>query len=146
MDEDAGFAEFSQAWRELLTAVVRARGRSTTTSERELTLAQVLLLQIVSDLDHPSVGQISQVAGIASPSATRMLQQLERKGMVVRHRSERDERLTSVTVTEAGATALEAHLEHVWSRQRRVFSGVDPRVRRELIASIRSMRDAIDGI
>src|SRR5699024_10055847 len=40
------------------------------------------------------------------PSATRMIQQLERKGMLARRRSEIDERSTVVTLTEEGDRVL----------------------------------------
>ncbi|GLU47574.1 MarR family winged helix-turn-helix transcriptional regulator [Nocardiopsis ansamitocini] len=140
------FAEFSQAWGDLMGAVVRARGRGTALTEPELTLSQALLLEVIGGLEHPTVGEIANAAGIASPSATRMLQQLERKGMVSRRRSDRDERSTVITVTEAGSRALTEHLDHVRDRQHAIFTAVDPRLRPALVELLRGMRDVVNDM
>lgn len=143
---DVEFTEFSQAWGELVSAVARARGRGTVATEFDLTLAQALLLEIAVGLDHPTVGEIAHTAGIASPSASRMLQQLERKGKVVRRRSEQDERSTVVTVTEAGHRALRAHRERVGDRLQDIFTGVDPQLRPALVELLHGMRDFVNEL
>ncbi|MEY9213921.1 MarR family transcriptional regulator [Thermobifida halotolerans] len=138
---DAEFAEFSHAWGELVRAVARARGRAQATTEPGLTLAQALLLETAVGVGHPTVGEIAHAAGISSPSATRMLQQLERKGMVRRRRSEEDERATVVTVTEEGMRALDAHQARVRARLHDLFQEVEPRLRPVLIELLHTMRD-----
>ena len=137
----AEFAEFSHAWGELVRAVARARGRGPTATEPGLTLAQALLLETAVDADHPTVGEIAHAADISSPSATRMLQQLERKGMVRRRRSEEDERTTVVTVTDEGVRALDVHRARVRARLLDLFQEVDPSLRPVLIELLHTMRD-----
>ncbi|TDQ49980.1 MarR family winged helix-turn-helix transcriptional regulator [Actinorugispora endophytica] len=141
---DADFARFSQAWGELVSAVARARSRGAAAAEVELTFAQALLLEIVAGLEEPTVGEVAHAAGIASPSATRMLQQLERKGMVVRRHPERDERVTVVTMTKAGGRALAEHRQRVGERLRELFAGVEPGLRPLLVELLHDMRDAVN--
>lgn len=138
---DAEFAEFSHAWGELVRAVARARSRGPSGVEPSLTLAQALLLESALAVGHPTVGEIAHAAGISSPSATRMLQQLERKGMVRRRRSEEDERATVVSVTAEGRRALDAHQAHVHDRLYDLFRQVDPRLRPVLVELLHTLRD-----
>lgn len=143
---DAEFAEFSHAWGELVRAVARARGRVPSGGEPRLTLAQALLLESALAVTHPTVGEIAHAAGISSPSATRMLQQLERKGMVRRRRSEEDERATVVSVTDEGMRALHAHQTLVRDRLHDLFHQVDPRLRPVLVDLLHTMRDLADRL
>ncbi|KUP97628.1 Fis family transcriptional regulator [Thermobifida cellulosilytica TB100] len=142
---DAEFAEFSHAWGELIRAVARARGRGASFSgvEHGLTLAQAVLLESALAAEHPTVGEIAHAADISSPAATRMLQQLERKGLVCRRRSEVDERATLVSVTEEGRRALETHQAHVHERLRTLFQQVEPRLRPVLVELLYTMRDFV---
>lgn len=142
--DDSEFTEFLQAWGDLMNAIAHARARSTVADAPKLTLPQALLLQTVRAQERPTVGAVAAAAGIASPSATRMLQQLERKGMVRRRRSDDDERITVVTLTEHGETALEQCWSGLHDRQRHLFTSVDPRLRPALIELLRGMRDVVD--
>ncbi|MFC7326581.1 MarR family winged helix-turn-helix transcriptional regulator [Marinactinospora rubrisoli] len=143
-DSAATFAEFTAAWGDLVGAVVRARGRETHLGEDGLTMAQAMLMRAVAALDRPTVGAIAHALHIASPSATRMLQQLERKGMVERHRDPEDERTILVTVTPRGEQTLTRWRAHVTERQRRLFDRIDPAQRPLLIALLREMGAAIE--
>lgn len=142
--EDPEFTEFLQAWGDLMNAIAHARARSTVADAPKLTLPQALLLQTVRAQERPTVGTIAAAAGIASPSATRMLQQLERKGMVRRRHSDADERITVITLTERGDTALEECWAHLRERQHRLFTDIDPGLRPALIELLRGMRDVVD--
>ncbi|GAA3735600.1 DNA-binding MarR family transcriptional regulator [Spinactinospora alkalitolerans] len=129
-----------------MNAVAHVRGRGAVAGEVGLTVAQALLLRTADELDHPTVGAVAAALGIASPSATRMLQQLERRGMVRRDRSELDERATVITVTPDGARALEEFWQRIRERQRQLYAGVDPRLRPALTELLLSMRDVINDI
>ncbi|PSK98511.1 DNA-binding MarR family transcriptional regulator [Murinocardiopsis flavida] len=142
--EDPEFTEFLHAWGDLMNAVAHARARSTVADAPKLTLPQALLLETVRAQRRPTVGTIAAAAGIASPSATRMLQQLERKGAVRRRRSDEDERITVITLTDEGAVALDECWAGLRARQHQLFDGVDPALRPALIELLRSMRDVVD--
>src|SRR5699024_11606981 len=70
------------------TTLFRSHARSRTghghRGAENLTLTQALLMEAVRGLDSPNVGAVAHVVGVSSPSATRMIQQLERKGMLAR--------------------------------------------------------------
>jgi DNA-binding MarR family transcriptional regulator len=70
--------------------------------ESDLSLSQLALLDAVATHGPPLVGQIAAHAGVSGPSATRMLKQLERKGVMTRQRSNDDERKVLVALTERG--------------------------------------------
>lgn len=143
----AQLEEFQRAWTELINAAIHARSRSGHghRGAEDLTLTQALLMEAVRGLNGPSVGAVAQVVGVSSPSATRMIQQLERKGMLARRRSEVDERSTVVTLTEEGQRVLAIHRKDMERKQRQVFEAVNPAMRPMVIALLHDLREAMDG-
>ena len=101
-------------------------------------------MEAVRGLNGPSVGAVAHVVGVSSPSATRMIQQLERKGMLARRRSEIDERSTVVTLTEEGERVLAIHRKDMERKQRQVFDAVKPSMRPMVITLLHDLREAMD--
>ncbi|MDE3722506.1 MarR family winged helix-turn-helix transcriptional regulator [Nocardiopsis sp. N85] len=145
-DRGVELEEFQRAWTELINAAihVRSRGGHGHRGAEDLTLTQALLMEAVRGMNSPSVGAVAQVVGVSSPSATRMIQQLERKGMMARRRSERDERSTVVTITEEGERTLALHRRDMEAKQRRVFEAIRPSLRPVVLELLRDLRDAMD--
>ncbi|WP_116245472.1 MarR family winged helix-turn-helix transcriptional regulator [Nocardiopsis sp. FIRDI 009] len=142
---DVGLDEFQRAWTELINAAIHARSRGGQGHE-ELTLTQTLLMEAVRGMDEPSVGAVARVVGVSSPSATRMIQQLERKGMMARRRSERDERSTVVHITEEGDRVLAARRAVLESKQRRMYDAIRPSLRPYVVTVLRDLREALDDV
>lgn len=142
----AELEEFQRAWTELINAAIHARSRTGHghRGAENLTLTQALLMEAVRGLDGPNVGAVAHVVGVSSPSATRMIQQLERKGMLARRRSEIDERSTVVTLTEEGDRVLAIHRRGMEQKQRRIFDTVKPSMRPMVITLLRDLRKAMD--
>lgn len=138
--------EFHRAWTELINAAIHARSRSGHGHRggEELTLTQALLMEAVRGMDGPSVGAVAQMVGVSSPSATRMIQQLERRGLMARRRSERDERSTVVTITEEGERVLALARSDMEAKQRRVFDAIRPAMRPMVITLLHDLREALD--
>ncbi|MDT0327131.1 MarR family winged helix-turn-helix transcriptional regulator [Nocardiopsis lambiniae] len=145
-DRGVELEEFQRAWTELINAAIHARSRGGHghRGAEDLTLTQALLMEAVRGMNGPSVGAVAHVVGVSSPSATRMIQQLERKGMMARRRSERDERSTVVTITEEGERTLALHRRDMEAKQRRVFEAIRPSLRPVVLELLRDLRDAID--
>ena len=141
-----GLEEFQRAWTELINAAIHARSRSGRGAREtdDLTLTQALLMEAVRGLDAPSVGEVAHVVGVSSPSATRMIQQLERKGMMVRRRSERDERSTVVAITEEGEKVLARRRRTMEAKQRRMFETIRPGLRPVVLELLRDLREVMD--
>lgn len=142
----AELEEFQRVWTELINAALhaRTRGGHGHRGVDEVTLTQSLLMETVRGMENPSVGAIAHIVGVSSPSATRMIQQLERKGMMARRRSERDERSTVVTITEEGERALAERRKYMERKQRQVFDAIRPSLRPLVLDVLRDLRDAID--
>jgi DNA-binding MarR family transcriptional regulator len=77
------------------------------------------------------VRELAHRAGIAAPTATRILDALERRGIVERRRSQEDRRGVSVTLTALGREVLSAEDEWQRARQRKFFANL-PAAEREL--------------
>jgi DNA-binding MarR family transcriptional regulator len=77
---------------------------------------------------------LAESAGVAAPTATRMLDCLARDGLVTRRHSETDRRAVLVSLTDAGRDAVEAAQERVGAFRRRVFEQLDADERRQAAA------------
>ncbi|WP_304453181.1 MarR family winged helix-turn-helix transcriptional regulator [Nocardiopsis sp. YSL2] len=141
----AQLEEFQRAWNELINAAIHARTRSGQhRSADELTLTQSLLMEAVRGLRAPTVGAVAKVVGVSSPSATRMIQQLERKGMMARRRAQHDERSTVVAITEEGERVLAERRLEMERKQRRIFDAIDPALRPTVLEVLHDLREAMD--
>lgn len=117
------YGEFEAAWDRLSLAVRRARGK-VADGRQGLSVPQYLLVQGLRGGRSMAVGRAAEAAGVAGPTATRMLDGLERAGLVVRRHSPRDRRVVEVQLTTEG--------ERLVAEKRRALR----RVRREAFASL----------
>ena len=90
---------FSRAWEAIFRATRRRRARYEAADDGPLTVPQYLLLEPLVAGDALSVRDLAEHAGVSAPSATRMLDGLERAGVVTRSPSERDRRVVDVRLT-----------------------------------------------
>jgi DNA-binding MarR family transcriptional regulator len=90
----------------LYLALRRGRSAVGQTSQTTVSIAQLGLLEPLSDDNAVTVGSLAEAAGIARPTATRMLKQLERAGVVQRCRSPADERQVLIRLTPRGITIV----------------------------------------
>jgi DNA-binding MarR family transcriptional regulator len=117
--------EFLDSFDTFVQAVRRARGASSLEGDRGLTLSQYGLLQpLVTSQDGYRVRDLASQAGIAPPTATRILDALERRGIVERRRSADDRRGVSVTLTGFGRELLCSEDEWLRSRQREFYANL----------------------
>jgi MarR family transcriptional regulator, organic hydroperoxide resistance regulator len=116
---------FLTAFDQLAQAIRRARGARTAAGPEGLTLSQYGLLEPLLSCHTARVRELARDAGITAPTATRILDTLERRGVVHRTPAQEDRRGVSVTLTERGRTLLTDH--HAWlrSRQRTFYESLD---------------------
>ncbi|GLX47857.1 hypothetical protein Shyhy01_08070 [Streptomyces hygroscopicus subsp. hygroscopicus] len=141
-DGDVGAEAISQAADALFFAMRRARS---TGAEQHggLSLAQVALLEpLAREADLP-VGRLASSADVSVPTATRMLQQLETKGIVVRRRSPEDERRVLVSLTDDGAERLALLQGHLRERQARAYEAFTPAERALLVTLLHRLTDLV---
>src|SRR3954469_11752579 len=95
----ADLAAFEAAWSEFFAAVRRVRARSAREQPGGLSLSQLNLVRPLADGDPRPVGELAELAGVAAPTATRMLDCLEREGLVTRAHARTDRRRGSGELT-----------------------------------------------
>jgi DNA-binding MarR family transcriptional regulator len=107
---------FLSAFDAFAQAVRRARGGPAQAGEEALTLSQYALLQGLSDRGRARVVELANAAGVAAPTATRILDALVRRGIVERRRAAEDRRGVTITLTPSGRDLLAT--QHAWLRAR----------------------------
>jgi DNA-binding MarR family transcriptional regulator len=125
--ESAGTSDFFAGFDALAQAVRRARGANGRAPSRNgngtgnasdagLTLSQYGLLELLADRPSARVQELAAHAGITPSTATRILDALQRRGVVERTRSDEDRRAVAVSLTEVGRQLV--HAEQEWLRGR----------------------------
>lgn len=141
-DAEVAAEDLAQAADALFFAMRRARSAA---ADRlgGLTLAQLALLEPLAQQPKIPVGRLAAGADVSVPTATRMLQQLEAKGVVVRQRSAEDERQVLVSLTDEGATRLAQLQAQLRERQARAFAAFTSSERIQLVALTRRLTDLV---
>ena len=120
----SGTDDFLAGFDALAQAVRRARGPNG--SDGGLTLSQYGLLEGLANRRAARVQELAASAGISASTATRILDALERRGIVRRTRSSEDRRAVSVSLTEVGEQLLHAEDDWLRGRQRSFYASLAP--------------------
>lgn len=139
---DSSPAGFEAAWEEFLGAVRRAQA-STGEREPELTLSQYHLLQGLRDHPGLSVGKLAEAAGIRPATATRVLDGLERDGVVERSRSAADRRAVTVALTAGGRRRLERKRRALGGHRRALAERLAPEERAQAERLLRHLAELL---
>ena len=135
---------FDAAWEAFFRAARRARTRWPTDRAGGLTLPQYFLLQPLLDGSPHGVGELAEAAGVAGPTATKMLDGLERTGMVERRPSTRDRRRVEITLTDDGRTACAAARDVAVEGRRLLLQSLPPEEREGAIEVLVRLRGVIE--
>lgn len=134
---------FETAWDEFFAALRRARGRAARERGEELTLSQQNLLTALGEHPQLPVGEVALAAGVAPPTATRMLDHLERTGIVRREHSTRDRRVVTVALTAQGQQLLERKRAAVHEKRRTLYESLHPDEREQAQRLLRRLAEVI---
>ena len=107
---------------DLYLAMRRSRSVIGQTSQTTVSIAQLALLEPLSDDNAMTVGSLAEAGGIAGPTATRMLKQLERADIVQRCRNSSDERQVLVRLTPQGISIVASARAELRRQQADVLS------------------------
>ncbi|MFE0021567.1 MarR family winged helix-turn-helix transcriptional regulator [Amycolatopsis sp. NPDC059021] len=143
---NTGIEELAQAADRLFYAMRRSRASTVGQAGDGLSLAQLALLDPLTEAPDGRglpVGRLASAAEVSVSTATRMLKQLEVKGVVVRRRSPEDERQVLISLTENGVRRLGAMRESLRERQSRALGQFTAAERRALTAQLRRLADVI---
>ena len=136
-------AEFAAAWDDLARIVRRARGRESRKRPGGLTISQFHLLDALEHASALTVGELAEAAGVTSPTTTRMLDTLERHGIVHRRPALNDGRAVEVRLTPRGRKAVGAARDRLREAQHAVFEELSPSERRQATPMLRHLASAI---
>ena len=137
--------EFSTAWEAFFRATRRARGRAIGPLEgSSLTLAQYQLLEALQTAERLPVSELAASAGVAPPTATRMLDALVREGVVARTPCEDDRRVVRVALTEGGRDAVATAGRQVAERRARVRDQLSPEEQAQAAALLRRLAAVLE--
>ncbi len=92
----------------------------------ELILSQWLALKLISAGSIRCVGDVGREIGLETGASTRLVDQLENRGFIVRSRSVTDRRVVGIRLTDDGAAVIESmqpRLACFWRERLRMFSG-----------------------
>ena len=120
----SGCDEFLDGFDALAQAVRRARGANGHAADGGLTLSQYGLLEGLAGRRAARVQELATAAGISASTATRILDALERRGIVRRTRSSQDRRAVAVSLTDLGRDLLHAEQEWLRGRQRAFYASL----------------------
>jgi DNA-binding MarR family transcriptional regulator len=138
--------EFSLAWEALFRATRRARGRTTGPLEGSvLSLAQYQLLEALRDAPELPVSELAASAGVAPPTATRMLDALVRDGLAERTPAEHDRRVVLISLTATGREAVHAAAERVAAGRARVRDHLSPGEQEQAAVLLRRLAAIVEA-
>lgn len=138
-------AAFAEAWESFFVAVRRARGRASRESGG-LTLSQLNLLRALEEHGERPVGLVAEAAEVAGATATRMLDGLERQGLVTRRASVEDRRVVMIALTKRGRVAVEQKRARVDAKRREVFERLTPEERAGAEPLLRRLAEVVDEL
>jgi DNA-binding MarR family transcriptional regulator len=134
----AAIDDFARAWRR---ARVRLRDSDA------LSVAQYHLLEPLIDAETAkSVGELAAHAGVAAPTATRMLDALVRDGLCDRARDDDDRRCVKVSLTPDGRRAAVERRRRTAERRDRIYLSLTPTERRDAARLLQRLAAAIEEL
>ena len=139
---------FTGALDDFMRAIRGARGRLVARDgEDELSLPQ---FQMLDPLDAASgaltVSEVAVQAGVATPTATRMLDGLERDGLVLRERRPGDRRVVHISLTEDGRRRVQAKRARIAARRREIFESLSAAERKQAARVLARLAAAVEDL
>lgn len=119
--------ELGRAFRQVVRALTRMRGRDTHLGGSELSHAQFQLLIELEERGELSVSELATAAQLAPGTVTQMLDALADSGHVERVRSETDRRVVVSRLTPLGSKQIEAKRAAWRERWEHALDGVSER-------------------
>jgi DNA-binding MarR family transcriptional regulator len=121
---DVQLEQFIAAWERFARATRRARGRANQAPRGSLSYAQYLVVERLLDEPHVSICHLADRAGVAQPTATRMLAGLERDGLVRRRADAEDRRIALIELTGRGRALADAKRAQLTAVRAQIFASI----------------------
>jgi len=139
--------QFAAAWETFTRASRRARGRATAPLDGSgLTLAQYHLLEGLRTAGEMTVSELALSAGVAPPTATRMLDALVRAGLAERRPSPDDRRVVFISLTRERKAAVRTAGVRVEAARARLRESLSSEEQVQAAALLRRLAVAIEEL
>jgi MarR family transcriptional regulator, organic hydroperoxide resistance regulator len=137
--------DFDAAWDRFFDSIRRARARGVR-EVGELTFSQLHLLTALADRSPRSVGELAELAGVAAPTATRMLDGLARAGVVERRPSSSDRRVVEIFLTDEGRRIVRRKRSRIAAKRRELHDSLAPGERAQAERLLGRLADLMDEL
>jgi DNA-binding MarR family transcriptional regulator len=144
--ERADLAALDAAWAGFFSALRRAKGRAAIQHGNELTMPQVHLLGPLAGGGRARIGELADAAGVAAPTASRMVDSLEREGIVTRVAAGGDRRAVAVELTDRGAELYERKRTELHAKRIEIFDALSADERGQAAHLLGRMAELIDEL
>lgn len=112
----------------------------------DLSHRAIRVLQMIALQDRaPKVDDVAQFLGCAASTASELIKRLQKKSLVVRGRSESDERVVEIRLTAAGRAALAEHTSLDPNRLRAGLEGLPGDERERLVRLAETLAVTVTG-
>ena len=112
-----------------------------------LTVPQLLVMQAIEKEESPSTSTLARHIVVSQATVTRIIDRLERAGLVKREKSSKDKRVVNVRLTEEGRSKLETAPEPLQAgflREYRKLADWEQQMLKSSLLRIAAMMDAED--
>jgi len=133
---------FASAWDAFVLAIRRTQARGQQSSD-ELTLGHYYLLAPLTRERAVPICRLAESAGIAAPTATRIVDGLERANILTRERSPEDRREVLVTLTPTGRDRFKRRQRQLARRRRALYDRLAPDEREQSERLLRHLAELI---
>lgn len=115
--------------------------------ESGLTAPQLLVMQAIEKEGSPSTSTLARSIAVSQATMTRIIDRLERAGLVRRDKSNMDKRVVNISLTDTGRTKLESApepLQAEFLREYRKLDDWEQQMLKSSLLRIAKMMDAED--
>lgn len=104
-----------------------------------ITVSGIQALSLLAEYEGVTVSELSELAFIAQPTLTKLLNRLEAEKLIRRKSSKRDKRLTQNYITPAGKKLLDGMWDVISEGEQRILQGFTSAQVKELMGYLKSM-------
>ncbi len=108
----------------------------------DLGLSQWLTLKLTGFGTISCIGDVTRELGLDTGASTRLIDQLENRGLVVRRRSMTDRRVVGVALTQQGEAIvndMQPHLNRFWKKQLDIFTEDERNLLLDMLTRLRNI-------
>jgi DNA-binding MarR family transcriptional regulator len=130
-----------------LRRIIRATDLQSKKLAREtgLTLPQFMILQSLKDKDDATIGSIAQDINLTQATVTTIIDRMQARGIVTRHRNTADLRKVNVRMTDAGRDLLERGPATLQDRFGERFAALPDWERHGIVAALQRIAALMDA-